>query len=84
MDAGAVGRKGYGSGETFPPSTSMSAAKGHPAAHPGRSEGRERPHGIPVEKLGWTKAQVEEARRRLASMLEDWDDPAMDVYDEEP
>lgn len=47
-------------------------------------EARDRPHGIPVKQLGWTKAQVEEARRRLASVAEDWDDPDMDVYDEEP
>ncbi len=47
-------------------------------------EARDRPHGIPVKQLGWTKAQVEEARRRLASVADDWEDPGMDVYDEEP
>jgi hypothetical protein len=43
-----------------------------------------RPRGIPVEKLGWTKEMVAEARRRLASIADDWDDPMMDAYDEEP
>lgn len=62
----------------------MAAAKGHSAAHEKYTEARGRPHGVPVKDLGWTKAQVEEARRRLASISDDWDDPSMDVYDEEP
>ncbi|MCI4323660.1 MAG: hypothetical protein L3K03_06545 [Thermoplasmata archaeon] len=62
----------------------MAAAKGHPVAPLKHVEGRERAHGIPIKELGWSKAQVEEARRRLASIAEDWDDPSMDVYDEEP
>jgi len=62
----------------------MSAAKAHPTSgevHPGAMG---RPRGIPVRELGWTKEMVAEARRRLASVADDWDDPAMDAYDAEP
>jgi hypothetical protein len=62
----------------------MAAAKGHSVAHEKHTGARDRPHGIPIKALGWTKAQVDEARRRLASISDDWDDPSMDVYDEEP
>ncbi len=84
MDAGVPGRKGYGCGEAFPSSTSMSAAKGHPIVEGKHLEGRGHPKGIPIEKLGWTREMAIEARRRLASFLPDWEDPSMDVYDEEP
>lgn len=62
----------------------MSAAKAGSSSTGKLPEERLRAHGIPVRNLGWTKAQVDEARRRLASVAEDWDDPDMDVYDEEP
>lgn len=35
-----------------------------------------------LEALGWTSQQIEETRAKLASVEEDWNDPAMDVYDE--
>ena len=45
----------------------------HPPAHlvPGREPG-EHPV-IPMEELGWTKAQVAEARRRLSSFAKEWE-----------
>ena len=64
--------------------TVMAAVKAHPtseARHPVAPGGS---RGIPAGELGWTKEMVAEARRRLASIADDWDDPAMDVYDAEP
>jgi hypothetical protein len=66
------------------PSSTVSAAKGHSPISPKHPAEVGRPRGIPIEKLGWTKEMVAEARRRLASVQDDWDDPVMDVYDEEP
>lgn len=60
-----------------------SARVHHPHETKG-SETRAPPKGIPIEKLGWTREMALEARRRLASFLEDWEDPSMNVYDEDP
>lgn len=35
-----------------------------------------------IRDLGWTEEQVAQARYAFASFQEDWDDPAMDVYDD--
>ena len=34
-----------------------------------------------LKDLGWTNAQVEEARSRLSSFEPDWDHPGMEKYD---
>jgi uncharacterized protein (DUF433 family) len=34
-----------------------------------------------IEDLGWSAAEAAETRERLQAFAEDWDDPAMDVYD---
>lgn len=45
----------------------------HHMAHPApRSAPGEHPV-IPMEELGWTKAQVAEARRRLSSFAKEWE-----------
>jgi hypothetical protein len=36
---------------------------------------------LTIEDLGWTREQALAARGLFACMAEDWDDPAMDVYD---
>jgi hypothetical protein len=51
-------------------------------AEPGKA--KDRPKGRPISELGWTPEQIAEARRRTAHLAELWDDPSMDVYDEEP
>ncbi len=61
----------------------MSAVKTPPVSHGKHLESRGRPRGIPLEKLGWTREMALEARQRVASLLDDWEDPSMDVYDEE-
>lgn len=38
----------------------------------------------PISDLGWTPEQAAEVRRRLLPFAEDWDDPAMDIYDATP
>ncbi len=35
-----------------------------------------------LQALGWTSQQIEETRAKLARVEEDWNDSAMDVYDE--
>jgi hypothetical protein len=35
---------------------------------------------LTIEDLGWTPEYAQAVRARLASFAEDWDDPAMDVY----
>jgi hypothetical protein len=77
-------RNGYGARIPSTGRTAMSAAKSHPASAVLQPAAPERPRGIPTAELGWTKEMVAEARRRLASIADDWDDPAMDVYDAEP
>lgn len=34
-----------------------------------------------ISELGWTREQAASVRHQLAAWVEDWDDPAMDVYD---
>ena len=62
----------------------MSAARDTSAANGKHPVERTRARGIPLEKLGWTREMALEARQRVASLLDDWEDPSMDVYDEEP
>lgn len=62
----------------------MAAVKTPPVSHGRHPEPKGRPRGIPTEKLGWTREMALEARQRVASLLDDWEDPSMDVYDEEP
>jgi hypothetical protein len=45
--------------------------------------GVERPNGRPVSELGMTRAEARELRARLASFAREWDDPRMDVYDDQ-
>jgi hypothetical protein len=49
-------------------------------AHPGP----EHPKGRPISELGMTRAEARELRARLASFAREWDDPRMDVYDDQP
>lgn len=35
-----------------------------------------------IKDLGWTPEQIAEARFAFSSFQEDWDDPAMEVYDD--
>jgi len=37
---------------------------------------------LTIHDLGWTKEMARDVRAQLASFAEDWDDPAMDVYNE--
>lgn len=76
--------KGYGAAGPSVAQTPMSAAKTPPTT-PGRHPA-ERTHArvISLAELGWTREMALEARQRVASLLEDWEDPSMDVYDEEP
>ena len=34
-----------------------------------------------ISELGWTTEQAATMRHKLAAWAEDWNDPAMDVYD---
>jgi hypothetical protein len=34
-----------------------------------------------ISELGWTREQAAAVRHQLAAWAEDWNDPAMDVYD---
>jgi hypothetical protein len=34
-----------------------------------------------ISELGWTREQAASLRHQLAAWAEDWNDPAMDVYD---
>lgn len=36
---------------------------------------------VTIRHLGWTSEEAAEIRASLVSFAEDWDDPAMDVYD---
>lgn len=76
--------KGYGVAISSVGQTPMSVAKAPPATPGKHADERSRPRGTPIEKLGWTREMALEARQRVASLLDDWEDPSMDVYDEEP
>lgn len=36
---------------------------------------------LSLEQAGWTQEEAAQIRAHLGSFAEDWDDPAMDVYD---
>ncbi len=36
--------------------------------------------GVPPSVFGWTREEARSIRARLSAWAEDWDDPAMDVY----
>jgi hypothetical protein len=57
----------------------LKAAVRHIEVHLGIAPSR--PAGE-LQALGWTPQQIEETRAKLARVEEDWNDPAMDVYDE--
>ena len=46
---------------------------------PRSSAGKQR---LTIQDLGWTLEEAAEARAELSAFAADWDDPAMDVYDE--
>ncbi len=66
------------------PPTPMAAVKPPPTADGKHPVQRARARPTSLEELGWTREMALEARQRVASLLEDWEDPSMDVYDEEP
>jgi hypothetical protein len=37
---------------------------------------------LTIRELGWTREEAAKVRAQLASFAVDWDDPAMDVYNE--
>ena len=41
-----------------------------------------RASSLTIDDLGWTEAKAAEVRGRLASFVEDWDDPRMDIYND--
>ncbi|GIK64925.1 MAG: hypothetical protein BroJett018_27190 [Chloroflexota bacterium] len=52
-------------------------AQYHPSSRPHLPPGE-----LTIEDLGWTPDQAAAIRAQLSAFAEDWDDPAMDVYDE--
>lgn len=53
-------------------STMPSAHLFHPAKKP-----------LTIADMGWTREEARGIRRMFSSIIHDWDDPAMDVYDDE-
>jgi hypothetical protein len=47
-----------------------------------RHSAERRSSTLTVKQLGWTEEVARDVRAQLAAFAEDWDDPAMDVYDE--
>jgi hypothetical protein len=45
------------------------------------SSSKGNPNPLLVSELGWTVAEVQETRARLAAWEEDWDAPGMEAYD---
>ena len=37
---------------------------------------------LTIHDLGWTRERAREVRAKLATFAVDWDDPAMDIYNE--
>ncbi len=37
---------------------------------------------LTLRDLGWTREQAMQVRAKLSAFIPDWDDPAMDIYDE--
>jgi hypothetical protein len=62
------------------PTASRLKKRKRKAASRGQAERRRRV--LSIRDLGWTEDMARNVRARLASFAEDWDDPAMDVYDE--
>ncbi len=46
--------------------------------------GERHPTGRPISEVGMTQTEARELRARLASFAREWDDPRMDVYDDQP
>lgn len=38
---------------------------------------------LSISDLGWTREQALMIRGQLAAFAEDWDDPSMDIYDQD-
>jgi hypothetical protein len=38
--------------------------------------------GLTTRDLGWTRQEAAKVRAQMASFAADWDDPAMDIYNE--
>lgn len=75
--------KGYRPGGALDSQTSMSVARTSPTGN-GKLPGEKfPPKGIPIEKLGWTPEMAAKSRLQVASLVEEWEDPRMDVYDED-
>jgi hypothetical protein len=55
---------------------STSAKPTHPSAG--------HPKGRSISELGMTHTEARELRARLASFAREWEDPRMDVYDDQP
>lgn len=75
--------KVYRSREALDSQTSMSVARTSPSGNGKLPEGKGHPKGIPIEKLGWTPEMAAKSRLQVASLLEEWEDSRMDVYDED-
>ncbi len=37
---------------------------------------------LTIDELGWTESKAAKVRGQLASFVEDWDDPRMDIYND--
>lgn len=37
---------------------------------------------LTIRDIGWTREKAADVRAQLASFVDDWDDPAMNVYDD--
>ena len=75
--------KDYRGGKGLDSQTSMSVARTSPTGNGKLPEEKAHPKGIPIEKLGWTPDMAAKSRLQVASLLEEWEDPRMDVYDED-
>lgn len=75
--------KGYRESAALESQTSMSAAKHGTIGNGKMPEEKHHPKGIPIGKLGWTPEMVAKSRIQIASLLDEWEDPRMDVYDED-
>ena len=42
----------------------------------------QRSGSLTIHDIGWTRRKAADVRAQLASFAEDWDDPAMNVYDD--
>ena len=37
---------------------------------------------LTIQYLGWTRERARQVRAKLSAFAAEWDDPAMDIYDE--